>query len=455
MLEMARAWTPETALGSVAVLVILALVAHTGLRWWLHQRTRAAESSAAKLPTSRNKMRWLISRSLRDGIPPVAALIWIHAGYAAASVLLLRVNSDSLRTGAIRVLDWSYAVGIAAAVVWLCWRAGVLVRSWCVSRAREHDSAWDAVMLPLLGRAARQLMPMAALGVCISTMPWPPTVQSALRSLASVVLIGIGTWMIFQMIGAGSQLLLRRFRLDTADNLHARAVHTQVLVLAKAARVIVSIVAFALVLMSFDAARQFGASILASAGIAGIVVGLAAQRSIATLLAGFQIALTQPIRVDDVVVVEGEWGRIESITLTFVVVRIWDERRLVVPITYFIDKPFENWTRTSAELLASVMIYVDFTVPVEALRAEFTRVLRSSAYWDGRVNALQVTDVTEHSVQVRALASATDGPRAWDLRCEVREALVSFLQRQYPESLPRVRTALTARHRPLAAETAG
>jgi hypothetical protein len=195
-------------------------------------------------------------------------------------------------------------------------------------------------------------------------------------------------------------------------------------------------------LMVFDSVRQFGASILASAGVAGIVVGFAAQRSIATLLAGFQIALTQPIRVDDVVIVENEWGRIEEITLTYVVVRIWDQRRLVVPITYFIEQPFQNWTRTSSEMLATVFLHTDYTVSVGALRDELTRILSRSTLWDQRVNVLQVTDAREHTLEIRALASAADASRAWDLRCEIREQLVVFVQENYPASLPKLRVSV-------------
>ena len=179
--------------------------------------------------------------------------------------------------------------------------------------------------------------------------------------------------------------------------------------------------------------------------VAGIVVGFAAQRSIATLLAGFQIALTQPIRVDDVVIVENEWGRVEDITLTYVVVRVWDLRRLVVPITYFIEQPFQNWTRSSAEILGTVFLYVDYTVPLDAVRAELTRLLETSRYWDGKVNVLQVTDAKEHTLEIRALASAADASLAWDLRCEIREKLVAFIQRNYPASLPRLRASFDSR----------
>jgi small-conductance mechanosensitive channel len=195
--------------------------------------------------------------------------------------------------------------------------------------------------------------------------------------------------------------------------------------------------------MTFEKVRQLGAGILASAGIAGIIVGLAAQKSLGTLLAGIQIAIAQPIRLDDVVIVEGEWGRIEEITLTFVVVRIWDQRRLVLPITYFLDKPFQNWTRVSAELLGTIFLYVDYTVPVEALRQELQRIVESDERWDRRVVGLVVTNVSERTVELRALISAADSGRAWDLRCHVREKLVEFVRDNYPQALPRLRAELS------------
>jgi small-conductance mechanosensitive channel len=188
--------------------------------------------------------------------------------------------------------------------------------------------------------------------------------------------------------------------------------------------------------------RQFGTAIIASAGVAGIIVGFAAQKSIATLLAGFQIALTQPIRIDDVVIVENEWGRIEEITLTYVVVSIWDLRRLVLPITYFIEKPFQNWTRTSADILGTVFIHVDYSAPLDELRAELTRILEASPLWDRKVAVLQVTDAKERTLEVRALASARDASAAWDLRCEVREKLIAYLQKNHPGSLPRLRARM-------------
>jgi small-conductance mechanosensitive channel len=191
--------------------------------------------------------------------------------------------------------------------------------------------------------------------------------------------------------------------------------------------------------MTFERVRQLGAGLLASAGVAGIVLGFAAQKSLATILAGIQIALTQPIRVEDVVIVEGEWGTIEEITLTYVVVRIWDMRRLIVPIHYFIEKPFQNWTRVSADILGTVNLYLDYSVPVEALREEFKRILDASDYWDGETWGVQVTDSTDKTMTVRPLMSAKNSGDAWNLRCEVREKLIAFVRENYPDALPRIR----------------
>jgi small-conductance mechanosensitive channel len=196
--------------------------------------------------------------------------------------------------------------------------------------------------------------------------------------------------------------------------------------------------------MLFEQVRGLGTSVLASAGVLGIVIGFAAQRTIANLFAGFQLALTQPIRIDDVVIVEGEWGRIEEITLTYVVVRIWDLRRLILPLSYFIERPFQNWTRREADILGTVFLYADYTIPVDALREELKRIAAQSPNWDGKVCGLQVTDATEQTIELRSLVSACDASKAWDLRCEVREKLIAFVQKNYPASLPKVRAELDA-----------
>jgi len=193
------------------------------------------------------------------------------------------------------------------------------------------------------------------------------------------------------------------------------------------------------VLMTFDTVRQVGLSILASAGIAGVIIGFAAQKSLSTLIAGIQIAITQPIRIDDVVVVEKEWGRIEEISLTYVVVQLWDQRRMIVPISWFIDRPFENWTRTSSELLGTVFIYTDYAIPLDQIRRELERIVAASPYWDGRVVKMHVTNTTDKSVEIRALMSAADSSDLWEIRCVVREQLIEFIRKNYPGDLPKVR----------------
>jgi small-conductance mechanosensitive channel len=194
--------------------------------------------------------------------------------------------------------------------------------------------------------------------------------------------------------------------------------------------------------MSFESIREIGVSIFASAGVAGIILGLSAQKMIGSILAGIQIAIAQPIKMDDVVIVEGEWGKIEEITLTYVVVNIWDKRRLIVPTTYFIEKPFQNWTKTSSEILGTVFLYTDYKVPFDEIRKELTQILHSTDLWDGQVNNLQVTNSQPQNVEIRALMSAKDSSIAWDLRVYVREKLVTFLQQNYPESLPHTRVMI-------------
>jgi small-conductance mechanosensitive channel len=236
--------------------------------------------------------------------------------------------------------------------------------------------------------------------------------------------------------------MLRRYDVSTQDNLKARKVYTQFMILENIIIFIIILLAVGIALMSFDSIRSIGLSLLTSAGIAGIIIGLAAQKAIGTLLAGIQIAITQPIRLDDVVIVDGEWGRIEEITLTYVVVKIWDQRRLVVPSTFFIENTFQNWTRNSSEIMGTVFIYTDYQVSFEALREELSKLLKESQHWDGKVNVLQVTDTTEKTVQIRALMSARDSGTAWELRVYVREKLLEFLQKNYPESLPRTRISI-------------
>ena len=252
-------------------------------------------------------------------------------------------------------------------------------------------------------------------------------------------LIATAVWIIIEIVRFTKKRILKRFDITSEDNLKSRKLHTQINLIEKVIVFLIILTGLGLILISIDSIREIGIGIFASAGVVGIILGLSAQKIVGALLAGIQIAIAQPFRVDDAVVVENEWGWIEEINLTFVVVRIWDKRRLVLPTTYFLEKPFQNWTRTTADIIGSVFIYTDYTISFDALRKELNRVLETCELWDKKVNVLQVTEAKENNVEIRILVSAKNSPTAWDLRVFVREKMIEFIQRNYPESLPRTR----------------
>lgn len=266
--------------------------------------------------------------------------------------------------------------------------------------------------------------------------------EAVIGGLAHVVAVIGVAWLLVGAVLVLEDAVAARYAIGEADNLQARKIITQTRILRRVTVVIIGVLALAAILLEYEPFRELGTGLLASAGIVGIVVGIAAQRTLGNLIAGFQIAFTQPIRVDDVVIVEDEFGRVEEITLTYVVVRVWDERRIVVPITQFIEKPFENWTRETSELLGTVFLYVDPTTPIDEVRAALGRIVEASTYYDGRVWRLHVTNTTERTVELRALMSAASASDLWELRCEVREKLIGYVQEHFPEALPRVRAEL-------------
>jgi small-conductance mechanosensitive channel len=286
---------------------------------------------------------------------------------------------------------------------------------------------------------ARLVLPLVALLLVFQAAPDNLRFIGSVRHFNGLLLIGATTWLLVKAINGFADGVLAQHPHDVEDNLHARRVLTQTRVLARTAMTMVLVAGGAMMLMTFPGARQVGASLLASAGVIGIVAGLAAKPVFSNLIAGLQIALAQPIRMDDVLVVEGEWGRVEEITGTFVVVRIWDDRRLILPLSYFIEKPFQNWTRKSSQLLGAVFVYVDYGMPVAPLRAEVERIVKGAPEWDRRFFNLQVTDATERSMQIRVLCTAGNSSLAFDLRCKVREGLIDFMQREYPQFLPKMR----------------
>lgn len=284
----------------------------------------------------------------------------------------------------------------------------------------------------------------ALLAAQISLSVYPMDAPIALHALG-IALILAGAWLLSALISTLVDISLSRIRTDVTDNRHARRVHTQVMLVRRVTLVIIGVLAVGAILMTFPGARAVGSTVLASAGVIGAVAALAAQSLLGNVIAGMQIAFSDAVRLDDVVVVEGEWGRVEDITLTYVVLHLWDDRRLVLPTSYFLKTPFENWTRTQSALLGTVELDLDWTAPVEAMRQEMRSMLESSDLWDGRVSVLQVTQAVQGFVRLRALVSASDAGKLWDLRCLVREHLVDWVQRQHDGALPQIRTrAVTA-----------
>lgn len=425
-------------MASVLVLLLVA-AAHAGLKWWLRRRHRREMNSGPPSPEAGGGIG--LNLLLLELVAPVALLLWIQGLHYAVATLFAAAPYPALAEQGQPAIDGLRGLCSLLALMWLLSRIGRGIERWFGHIAERSAGATDDLLLPLFGMAVRLLLPLLALILGSPMLAVSDRMQSVFRNGVSLVLIGAFAYVLYRLVDAACRLVLSRYRIDVADNRKARGIYTQVTMLRKVALCIIGIFALASMLMVFDSVRQLGTTILASAGVAGIVVGFAAQRSLGALVGGFQIALTQPIRIDDVVIVENEWGRIEEITLTYVVVNIWDMRRLIVPITWFIEKPFQNWTRTSAELLATVVLHLDYHAPVERLREELTRILEASPLWDRRANVLQVTDCSERTVEIRALASAADASQAWDLRCEIREKLIRYLRDEHPESLPRLRLA--------------
>jgi small-conductance mechanosensitive channel len=319
---------------------------------------------------------------------------------------------------------------------WLLHR-GVLAVARRADRHAGHSLR--ARVLLVVAMPAAVALSLFFLAVAVAGMPlcadWIARIEHA---------CGIGgwlclTWLAVRAIGAIERRILRGHPLDAADNLRARRVQTQARVLGRMAQFAVALVGVSIALMTFPAIRQVGTTLLASAGVLGLVAGIAARPVFGNLIAGLQLALTQPIRLDDVVIVDGEWGRIEEITSTYVVLRIWDERRMIVPLQWFIENPFQNWTRTTAQLLGTVLLWLDYRTPLAQLREELQRICEDDPRWDRRVCVAQITDTDQRSMQVRLLVSATSSGELFDLRCAVRERMIDFIARRHPPALPHLR----------------
>ena len=345
------------------------------------------------------------------------------------------------RDGLIAAVILLVVIGLALAAQRILF--GVLLRL-----AQRRNEGIFAALVRRAQAPAGFAIPLLAAVAVLPDLTFPPAIDRQLLRLLEIATIVATAWGFVASLELYGDIVKRRYQIDASDNLIARQVETRIDILSRTAVTLVVIVAAALALMTFPAIRALGTTLLASAGVAGIVVGLAARPLFENLVAGVQIALTQPIRIDDVVSVEGELGRIEYIGATYVVVNLWDHRRMVFPLTYFIEKPFQNWTRTNAALTGSILVFTDFSVPVDAVRAQLPAILAGSPLWDGVVQSVQVTDVTETAMQLRILVSARDATALFDLRCEVREKLIAWLQGVYPAASPGVRFAAAAKPLP-------
>jgi small-conductance mechanosensitive channel len=403
--------------------------------WFLWFVRRRAGAIASNEPQS-----WpaLAAAAIRK---PLALLVWVIGGFLAFMPIVAGIASRSHRLFFVNTLTALLYAGRVVAVLWLIFQAirafEKRMRRW----AQASGSVLNNVVVPVAGQTLRLAVPLLAVILLLPLLDLPDKWAWITQKGFGILLIVSLAFLIIRGVRAVQIALLRDHRLDLPDNYRARRIYTQVSVIRKIVNSVVVIIGVGSILMMFDAVRQLGTSILASAGIAGIIIGFAAQKTLGNLLAGIQIALSQPILIDDVVIVEGEFGRIEDITLTFVSLRTWDLRRLIVPITYFIEKPFQNWSRKSAEILGTIFLYLDYQAPLGELREELKRLVEKNENWDRKVCVLQVTDTKPNTIEVRALVSSANAEKNFDLRCEVREGLIEFLRSRYPESLPRVRIA--------------
>jgi small-conductance mechanosensitive channel len=332
---------------------------------------------------------------------------------------------------------WTATLVIALISVILGWILRRAVRA--VLLRASAGVPFLEIVLKAVEPAAGAALPLTILQAVWTGAPDNLAYIQNVRHFNGLLLVGAFTWLVISLITAIGDAVVATHPVNVEDNIEARRIQTQAKVFSRSAMVVVLIAGVAIGLMTFPGARQLGASLLASAGVVGLVGGLAARPVFSNLIAGLQLALAQPIRLDDVLVIKGEWGRVEEITGTYVVLKIWDERRLIVPLQWFIENPFENWTRHSSQLLGSVFLQLDFSAPLDELRAELQRLVQHAPEWDGRVCELKVTDASDRALQVRILLSASNSGKMFDLRCRIREALLAFMAREHPHSLPHTR----------------
>ena len=392
-------------------------------------------------PKTDESQRYWIDGLLHAFRKGLGLFAWITALFLFVSPLLPHIAIALNSQAPFEIVSRLAEIGYFLSLVVFCYYAVRLVGGWLNQLAQRQPRRWYDPTFPLVGQLIYYNFLLISFQYFIELLRLPGSAAAVSSKVVAIVSILVNIMMLIQMVRALEDIALVRTERQGYDTYRYRGLQTRLKVLRQLITFVLVIIGAAAILMNFDPVRQIGTGLLASAGVAGVIVGLAAQKSLSTIIAGLQIALTSPMKIGDVVVVDGENGEVEEISLTYVVVKVWDQRRLILPITYFIDKSFQNWTRSSSELLGTVFLYVDYMVPIGELRAEAKRLVAESSLWDQRVFAVHVTDWKTDSVEIRILVSAAAASKLFDLRCEVREKLLAYLQHE-PSAFPRVRNVV-------------
>ncbi|KRQ00850.1 mechanosensitive ion channel family protein [Bradyrhizobium manausense] len=354
------------------------------------------------------------------------------------------MNRQAVMTDIDRMFGWipSWFIGLGlVAGAMLIALSFYRLAAWLLNRTFGTRLPLLSVFIERTAGPTQLALCLAAVALVLPLAPLDDAFRNPLTRLFVVAFIALIGWISIRIVDMSAARYLQNFR-DVSENFVARKHVTQVRVFKRVTDIIIVIITVSTALMTFDSVRQYGVSLFASAGAAGIIVGLAARPLLSNLIAGLQIAITQPIRIEDAVIIENEWGWVEDIAATYVVIRLWDWRRMVVPLSYFIEKPFQNWTRDTASLIGVIALHVDYRADVPRIRRWLEGAVKESKLWDGAVVNLQVIDADQRTIELRALVSARNAPQSWDLRCEVREKLIAFIRDEMPEALPRERAIL-------------
>lgn len=403
------------------------------------------------LQTEDNSFVAAIKILLDAAIAPILILISVLIINVVIKLIMPWLHDIEMRNMLIKITPNLVPFTGLVAILWFLLRFFSGVKHQLVRWGILNNYHQLKIFAPVVLNGLKAILVIILLNLLLPSLQLSQYYFHITEKIMSILLIAAITWIVLQMINAVELIAVHNYEIKATESFKARGIFTQIHILKKISVILVTVISTALILMIFDGVRELGTSILASAGLATAIIGFASQKSLSGIFAGFQLAMTQPIRIHDQVIVEGEFGEIEEITLTYVVIKLWDLRRLIVPVNYFIEKPFQNWTRTSKDLLVTIFFYFDYTLPIEPLREELMKILNHSSYWNHKLAQLQVTDAKEGTIEIRVLTSANETGSAWNLKCEIREKLITFVREKYPHCLPRTRADI-APLKPLMAE---